>query len=43
MERDNDRLEPVTELGTASIDTKGPIGDMIKAAGLWHKTGIADE
>ena len=42
MERENETLEPVIELGTASTDTKGPLGDMIETAGLWHKTGIAD-
>ena len=40
MERDNET--PVIELGTASTDTRGPLGDMIEVAGLWHKTGIAD-
>ena len=43
MEKLNeDRAESLVELGIASTDTRGPLGDMIEAVGLWHKAGIAD-
>ena len=43
MNLEDERNEPVIDLGAASTETKGPIGDMIEAAGLWHKNGIASE
>ncbi|HET6942854.1 MAG TPA: benenodin family lasso peptide [Sphingomicrobium sp.] len=33
----------LTDLGTASADTKGAMGETVEAVGLWHKTGISDE
>jgi hypothetical protein len=43
MERDDDFDQSVIELGTASTDTQGPLGDMIEPDGLWYKHGISDE
>ncbi len=43
MERNDETVEVVIELGTASTDTKGPLGDMIEPNGLWYKHGISDE
>lgn len=43
MDRSNEQESgQLTELGIASSDTRGPLGDMIEAVGLWHKAGIAD-
>jgi hypothetical protein len=42
MERED--LDPgLTELGTASVDTEGAMGETVEAVGLWHKTGISEE
>jgi hypothetical protein len=43
MERRQDEAEPLLELGTASTDTQGGLGDMVETMGLWHRTGIAEE
>lgn len=44
MERVNEECpEALVELGTPSADTRGGMGDMIEAAGLWHKAGISDD
>jgi len=42
MEREDFDTE-LTELGTASADTEGAMGETVEAVGLWHKTGISDE
>lgn len=43
MERDRDETSAVIDLGTASTDTRGGVGDVIEPMGLWHKAGISDE
>ena len=35
--------ECVVELGIASCDTRGGLGEIIEPMGLWHKAGISDE
>jgi hypothetical protein len=46
MER-NDRQDvtpaELIELGTASKDTLGALGEIIEPMGLWHKAGISEE
>ena len=42
MEREDFDTE-LTELGTASADTEGAMGETVEAVGLRHKTGISDE
>jgi hypothetical protein len=42
MERE-DLESGLTELGTASADTQGAMGETVEAVGLWHRTGISDE
>jgi len=42
MEREDFDTE-LTELGTASADTQGAMGETVEAVGLWHKIGISDE
>jgi hypothetical protein len=42
MERED--FDPgLTELGAASTDTQGAMGETVEAVGLWHRTGISDE
>lgn len=44
MERDDINSDgELVELGTASTDTLGSLGEIIEPMGLWHKTGISDE
>jgi hypothetical protein len=44
MERANEKeAGTLIELGSASTDTKGGMGDHVEAAGLWRKMGISDE
>ena len=43
MEREEDRNGTVIELGTASTETLGALGEIVEPMGLWHKTGISDE
>ena len=44
MERD-DRAKTagLIELGSVSIETKGPMGDTIEHVGFWQKMGISPE
>ena len=42
MEREDQTTASVVELGTASADTQGPMGDTIEPGGLVFAAGIVD-
>lgn len=44
MERDDDILSAgLTDLGSVSTETLGPLGNMLEAIGFWQMAGISDE